>query len=269
MNRKRKPCAAFLWTHRGHDRDRIKNDTPLDVALAQSVTLKVQHKKAGEMARLAGFEISKVFLFEETGHLPTFKVFPTINLAMSWCERNDAPLIIHSFRHHSGRGFSSLTTGRIKFQTEINHRGIQIIWIDPADRDEALHEYFEQQRDKERQRRRDKIKKLRRTAGLKKFISDGGKLGFAAEWANKKDAQSKGRAAQSDAAKERAKIIIDAVKNIKSDHKSVPNRHLADIINAMMMNNPELLPPRGTRWTEFSIRIYIKRHGDSDQQDTT
>lgn len=258
-----KPCAAILWTHRGLDRDRITDKTPLNEAIAQSVTLRAQYEAALNMARQMKCEIKKVFLFEETGHLPTHKVFPTINRAISWCHKHDAPLIIHSFRSYSGRGFTSFRVGLVKFEAEINRYGVYVSWINPTEPDESLLDHFERKRNIERECRRRNILKIQQAKGLRRYVAAGGKLGFSAEWEGKKAAREKGIATQIDNAKTHASYILSTVNHLIDERKGVTFADLAEILNIEMRSRPELCPVRAQSWTEYSLRRYVTRHRKS------
>ncbi len=252
-----KPCAVFLWTHKGLGRERITSDTPLEVALAESKTMRVQYEAAQRYALSNGLKIDKPFMFEETGHLPTDRAFPTMRRAISWCKANSATLIIHALRSYPGRGFTSINMGIFMKHFERNNPDVRIVWINPSPEEEGLREHFDECRRAEKLRRKNRriSIKLRRLVADDKFIPY-----LALGGHDQSEARERGRATQSESARLKALHILQELSLILRSPSLADYSDIAVSLNIIMQSDERVSPPRAKRWTEAGLRRYLKYH---------
>lgn len=254
-----KPCAVFLWTHRGLDRPRITNDTPLETALAESQTMRAQFDAAQRRASINGWTLAKTFMLEETGHLPTDKVFPTVNRAISWCRANDAPLIMYTFRGYRERGFTSYNAGLYMDHLKRRNPDVCIEWLEPTQEDISLHEYFCESKRREKLRRRH----IKASRTIKERIATNA---FTPRYLLKSveidREREKGHQTQSQIAASKARTVLSCISRIMMERTPYGYDEIAVTLNILMQDNDNLRPRRAKRWTEANLRRYANTHRD-------
>lgn len=241
----RRKFAVFCWTFRSPDRERLKEDTPIEIACELSLSIRAQYEGAVQRARLEGGEVVGTFVFEESAHYMSPRGAEVLARAISWCLANEACLILPDFEkvRHSGPYAGYL----VEFGASL--RAIEPLPTMAHDPHGQVLAHFQKHE-----------KRQRISKGVKAAVRAGAKLGFAADTQESKSAGQLGRQTQRIKAVSRATAVVQLVDDLRRQKPEITLNSLADELNAALATMPDLKPSRSHKWTAAALRMLLKRH---------
>lgn len=241
----RRKFAVFCWTFRSPDRERLTEDTPIEIACDLSLSIRAQYEGAAQKALMEGGEIERAFIFEESAHYMSPQGAEVLAKAIRWCAESDAWLILPNFE--SVRSFAKYTGYLYEFGASL--RVIEKLPAMAHDPHGQVLAHFQ------KHEARRKISK-----GMKASVKAGAKLGFASKSPNSEQAGEKGRKTQQKQAISRGAPVVQYVVSLRENEPDLTLGALAGRLNDRIGSMPELKPPKAERWTKESLGQLLRRH---------
>lgn len=292
MPSKQKLYGLFCWTHRGVNRERITQDTPIEVACQLSRTISIQYRTAEQVVKLSRGRLGRVFLFEEAFHQPTRNALRVIYQAIDWCRAEGAKLLIpdlfpdkvgapvaqrsfgsyegisqHLYLRKSSIDWDYLPTNA--FHDELRQHFMECYAQERAARQAKRAQRLEAEHQKalkaaeEAERARKERAVQRRIEGMDQRRRSTGALpsGFGSEkWEGRFKASANGNLAKSEKARQKAHTLVNFIYKLLVPPGSYSYERIAHALNMEMMSCDTLAPPRAKLWDADNVRVYFHRY---------